>query len=267
MWKFVGEAVKLYFHAGRSKSCKRDSRYLLLCKLLLQKKKPEIQIQMSELDKISVALWEIVNVGIMLLRERNSVLRRTIFRNLWITFMSRDKRKRASMDNRRLEYWWRQVTVWTLDRCDNELLNKNPPKGHMWVSKQTDKEVTARPGHIWPEEWSRMSRNSQRKAINGCKKNPNWTLRESSARHLLSSERCSWLWGNHGYCHKKIGKKKSLSRTLRSHQTSQPERFKLEAPICKWLVKHLNEKIEFFMLKPRSRGHHQWIAKSSNYSE
>ena len=43
-------------------------------------------------------------------------------------------------------------------------LNKNPPAGHMWVQgRLTKKQVTTRPGCTWLEEWSRMSKSSQRK--------------------------------------------------------------------------------------------------------
>ena len=37
----------------------------------------------------------------------------------------------------------------------------------MWVQgRLTKKQVTVRPGHLWREEWSSMSKNSQRKATN-----------------------------------------------------------------------------------------------------
>ena len=63
-------------HAGRAKSCKKDSCYLPLKKKreatprvdpknILQKKtkKLELQIQMSMLDNISVASWEMSQIS------------------------------------------------------------------------------------------------------------------------------------------------------------------------------------------------------------
>ena len=59
-----------------------------------------------------------------------------------------------------------------------ELFNKNPPGGHMWVQgRLTKKQVPARSGHNWPEEWSSMPKGSQRKALN---KRADWTLRENN---------------------------------------------------------------------------------------
>ena len=45
---------------------------------------------------------------------------------------------------------------WNMDVTIFELLNKDPPEGHMWAQgRLTKKQVTTRPGHIWPEEWSK----------------------------------------------------------------------------------------------------------------
>ena len=81
-----------YFHVGRAKFCKKDRRHPPLCtkrpvtsgenlgKIVQKKRKnPEIQVKVLKLDKISGALWEIPFFGIMLLQERNSMFRRTIF--------------------------------------------------------------------------------------------------------------------------------------------------------------------------------------------
>ena len=102
--------MNLYSHANREKSCKWTNRYPPLSTwleatprwnfrkfLLKKKKKPETQIQMAKHDKISGAFWEITYVGIMLLREQDSTLQRTIFWCSCIALMSRDKRKRALM--------------------------------------------------------------------------------------------------------------------------------------------------------------------------
>ena len=52
----------------------------------------------------------------------------------------------------------------------------------MWVrGRLTKEQVTTRPGNIWPEQWSNMSKGSQRYATNKwAKEKPNWTLRENS---------------------------------------------------------------------------------------
>ena len=208
------ETMKVYSRAGLAKSCKRNNRYLPLCAKLeapscenlskilqKKKKKPEMQIQISKLNKISETLWEITCIGIMLLRERNCMFRRTIFRYLWSKFVSKETNEnwhcRSSWGYYQwlLECWWRQVTVWTLDRCDKiRIVNTKPPGGHMWVrGRLTKKQVTARPGNIWREERSSMPKGSERKALN---KWADWTLRENN-RYLLHSGRWPWFWGNH----------------------------------------------------------------------
>ena len=54
---------------------------------------------------------------------------------------------------------------WSVTRF--ELLHKSPAEGHMWVQgRLTQKQVTVRPTHLWPEEWSSMSKNTQRTATN-----------------------------------------------------------------------------------------------------
>ena len=83
--------MKMYSHTGQVKFCNEDSRYLPLSTMReatsganlnnihqKKRKKPEIQIQMSKLDKISGALWKITYVGIMFSESRNSMFRRTI---------------------------------------------------------------------------------------------------------------------------------------------------------------------------------------------
>ena len=165
-----------------------------------RKKKLEIQIQMSKLDKISEVSWEITCMGIMLLREQNSVFRRAIFSAL----MSRDKRKLA------FAYFMRQPSkiFWNIDGDNSlsepwicvtrfELLNKDPSEGHMWVQgRLTKEEVTARPEYIWPEEWSRLSKNSHRLTIskNGQKKNQNWTQRENDEEFNSSPKIILIMW-------------------------------------------------------------------------
>ena len=55
-----------------------------------------------------------------------------------------------------------------MDRCDKiRTAQQKPPEGDLWVQERlTKKQVTARPGIVCPEEWSRMLKKSQRKAFN-----------------------------------------------------------------------------------------------------
>ena len=70
--------MNLYSHTERAKYCKKDSRYPQLgtkreatssnnFNTNLQKKmmKPEIEVQILKIDKISGELWEITNIGIV----------------------------------------------------------------------------------------------------------------------------------------------------------------------------------------------------------
>ena len=110
-----------------------------------------------------------------------------------------------------------------------ELLNKDPPEGHMWVQgRLSPKQVTKRPEYIWPDEWSNMSKNScsEKPYVNGQKKNPNRRQRENDGEfptEILLIER---------------------SRTTRGEnwKSEEPERFKLWAIVCEWLNKDSNEK-------------------------
>ena len=46
-----------------------------------------------------------------------------------------------------------------------ELLSTDSPEGHMWVQgRLTKRPVAARSAHIWPEDWSHLSKGSQHKA-------------------------------------------------------------------------------------------------------
>ena len=77
--------------------------------------------------------------------------------------------------------------------------------------------------------------------INGQKKNPNWTQRESNQAFtlfltmiLIRRKSCTMPDDDPD--------QQSLSDALRSHQSSQPERFKLVATLCKWLVWNWSQK-------------------------
>ena len=104
------------------------------------------------------------------------------FRDPWITWMSRAKRKLA------LTYFVRQPSMIIGKFIDGdkslsdawigvtrfELLNKNPPSGHMWVQLQ-DLDISS--GKNGQECRKTLSAKPWR---NGQKKNPNWTQRESN---------------------------------------------------------------------------------------
>ena len=178
--------MNLYSHVGLAKSCKKDSRYPPLSTKRVatsgnmfktnsfEEKKPDIQIQMLKLDNITGVVLEITYIGIMF-QERNSMFRKTIFRYFSTTLMSRDKRKtktsvdvlhEATID----DYWnidgdislsepWIKVTRF-------RIAEQKTPEGIMWLQgRLTNKQVTRRLGNIGPEEWSSISKSSQRKAI------------------------------------------------------------------------------------------------------
>ena len=109
----------------------------------------------------------------MFLQRRNSVCHRSIFRYLRVTLDVQGQTK-TSID------LLQETTIgdyWNIDGDKSlsdawigvprfEVLNKDPPEGHVWVQgRLTKKQVTARPGHSWPEERSKMSKHSQRKTI------------------------------------------------------------------------------------------------------
>ena len=114
------------------------------------KKKPEIQIQMSKLDKISGVFWGNY-------KYQNHVARRTKLHVLkddvpiLVNYIDVQRRTKTSIDLIHEatvdDYWnidgdkslsepWISVTRF-------ELLNKNPPQGHLWVQgRLTKNQVT-----------------------------------------------------------------------------------------------------------------------------
>ena len=73
------------------------------------------------------------------------------------------------------------------------LLNNIPLEGYTWVQgKLTKKHVATRPGNIWAEEWSHMSKCLHCKATNKwAEENPNWTRQEDNARRKSETRRAS----------------------------------------------------------------------------
>ena len=70
------ETLNLYSHTGRAKSCKKDSCYPTLCtdlettsgknfviKFQKKKEKPEIQVQILKVDKISGVWWKMKEIS------------------------------------------------------------------------------------------------------------------------------------------------------------------------------------------------------------
>ena len=89
----------------------------------------------------------------------------------------------------------------------------------MWVQGRLSwKLATTRPGNIWPEEWSNMSDNYQRRATK------KWAEEKTQIG-------CSESKDNSQTMQKETGNEGGDA--MQSHHTSQSERFKLEATLCK----------------------------------
>ena len=189
-------------------------------------------------------------------KDENPMFRRMVFRYLCITLMFRDKTetsiKRTSWGEHRCswEHGRRSVTVWTVGRWDTIRVAQR---------KSTRRTCVC----VFKADWqrnrllqdldifgSRMSKESQRRAINKWAEAKFQLDAAREQRGIYFFGRWAWSWGNYEQRQKKLGDEESLSEALQSHHTSQPERFKLEATLCKWLVSNQNEKIEFFISKP-----------------
>ena len=167
-----------------------------------------------------------------------------------------------------LAHWWRQVTIWNLNQWNMmRVAQQKAPEGHVWVQgRQTKKQVTTRPGNIWAENGQTCEKAlSAKLKINGLKKIPKWTLRGNSGAFTVF--RTIVNLKNKKQCQKLIGNEEGFNEALQSHHTSPPERFKLAATPCKWMVWQKNEQTEFFMIKARSREHDRWIETNSNHKE
>ena len=202
-----------------------------------------------------------------------TMFRKTIFRYLWITSIFRDEQIQAVMyfvqRQSMITGRWRQVTVWSLDWCNTiRVAHQKPTRKQMWVQRRlTKKQVTTRPGNFWPEEgptWQKAS--SVKPLISGQEKTQIGRC-ERTTKHFLHYGRGARLWENHDQRQKNIGDKECLNDALQNHPTSQPERFQMEATLCKRLVYNWNDMIEFIMFKASSWEHHHSIERNSNYKE
>ena len=149
---------------------------------------------MSKLDHVSGALCEITYIGIMLFLDQNSVFQRTIFRYLWITLISRDKRRRTLMYCKRLP----SLIIGTLMETSHCL---NP--GWVWQESnystnihQTDtcrfeadkrrNRLLQDPNSVCQESGQECRKTlSKEPEVNRQKKNPNWTQRENDEEVTL----------------------------------------------------------------------------------
>ena len=139
--------------------------------------KREIELQMLKLDKISGVSWEIKYTGIMLLQWRNSMFRRTTFRCLWITLMSRDKQKHALM------YYKRQpptIIGMVMETC--HCLNP----GSVWHDFRCSTNITQK-DMCWSKADGQMNRFLQDLEIFGRKNGQTW--------QKLSAQSHKWSGG------------------------------------------------------------------------
>ena len=71
------------------------------------------------------------------------------------------------MQESRIDDYWnidgsRDVSVSWTGFTQFTLLSENPPEGYMWSGwRLTNRQVTSRPDHLWPELWRRMARNAK----------------------------------------------------------------------------------------------------------
>ena len=170
MWTFSRETKILQSHAGRAKACKKDSRYLPMCTNLLAISCENLRPHSSEEQEEArdpdpdvearqhCSVMRHYIIGIVLLQERESLFRRTIFRYLCITLMSRETQTiidvlhLATIDDYRNVDGEKSSSDPWIGVTRFALLNKNPPEGHLWVQgRLTKKQVTIRPGTILPE--------------------------------------------------------------------------------------------------------------------
>ena len=178
-------------------------------------------------------------------RSKNETLfRRTTFRYFWIILVSRDKRKQVLMyftrrPSMNVGLWIAKNhclncgSAWHVSRCSTEIHQSDmcgfkASRQRNWLLQELD---------IFGQESGQAFQNalSVKPWIDGQKKNPNWTQRESNEafsvfRMMVLSFRKRWTMPE------EIENKKNLSDAFQSHQTCQPERFKLTATLCKWLV-------------------------------
>ena len=238
-------------------------------------KEPEIQIQMSKLDKIHGASWEITYIGIMLLRERNSMFPRTNFRYLWLAFIdvhrNRETHWRTSCGKRK---WFLEklMELMEISHCLNSgsvrqgsrCSTKIDQEGHMWVQgRLTKKQVTIRHGHIWPEEWSRMSEHSRRRPTN------EWA-EEQPKLDAARERRCIYFFtrGNLWTMQEEIWRQGAPQRCLAQSPNANPNGSSWERPHASDFSKtNWNAKFEVFMLNKRSWEQNHGVANNTNYKE
>ena len=144
------------------------------CEIVKKKKKPEIQIQTSKFDKISGALWDLLFSESCCSEGRNSCVPKDDFpihlnhSDVWRkTKISIDVLNEATIADYLNIDGEKSLSEPLIRATRFDWLNKNPPKAQSWVQcRLAKKQVTTRQRFSWPEEWSRLPKHSQRKAIN-----------------------------------------------------------------------------------------------------
>ena len=79
------------------------------------------------------------------------------------------------MQERRIDDYWnidgsRDLSDSWIGFTQFTLLKEKPPEGYMWSWRRlTRRQLTSRPGHLWPELWIKMGRNTK------LKERPKWS--------------------------------------------------------------------------------------------
>ena len=195
-WTFSRETINWDSQTGLAKSCKKDSRYPPLCTKRratpgehLQKKnmKPEIQIQTSALDKISGVMGNYENRNPFAPRTTLYVPKEGFPKPL--NYIDVQRQTKTSIDV------FNEATIDDYRNVDGDKSLSDPwicvTRFELLNTKIHQKDrcglpVTTRRGHIWPEEWSSVSKSSQRKAVNKwAEEKPKSGGSERMTRHLL----------------------------------------------------------------------------------
>ena len=144
-----------------------------LSKFLLQKKKPDIQIQMSKVDKqdFGSIMVDYMCRNHVAPRTKLNVPKGDFVIPLNCMYVPRqtktiiDVPQEATRDDEWIVDGGTSLSRLGIGVTTFKLLLKNPPEGHAWLQgRLTKKQVTTRPGNIWLEKWSNMSKSHQRKA-------------------------------------------------------------------------------------------------------
>ena len=208
----------------------------------------------------------------MLLQGQNTLFRSTFFRYIWILLMFRDNNHNKLRCSSRGDNRWLLERCLTISQClnlgslrhDSRCSATIHHNEKMWVQEQ----VTTIPGNISPEERSNMSKRftAQSHTEVGRRTNTIGSCeREQRGIHSIP--------GDPDYeeivkiAIRKLEIPRASAMPGKVNHTSQPERFKHETTLCKWLVKSGHEKVALFIFQERSWGDKWNTAKDSNKKE